>query len=133
MDRYGSDVLSGDWRAPKRGRAVPAAADLGLVVEEVTDDWVGEIVAVDRDLHTVTLEDRRRRRRTFPLGPGFLPPAPALEQLQLGRPADDEHQPGHDAELEHADPGRGLRHQGSAGRSGARNGTTRVCCSRSVG
>ncbi len=71
-DRYGSDVLSTDWRAPKRGRAVEAPADLGTVVEEVTTDWCGEIVAVDRDLHTVTLEDRRDRRRTFPLGPGFL-------------------------------------------------------------
>ena len=35
-------------------------------------DFCGEIVAVDRDLDTVTLEDRRRSRRTFPLGPGFL-------------------------------------------------------------
>ncbi|MAS53720.1 DUF3097 domain-containing protein [Nocardioides sp.] len=70
--RYGSDVLSGDWRAPRRGRAVEAPAELGSVVEEVTTDWVGEIVAVDRDLYTLTLEDRRERRRTFPLGPGFL-------------------------------------------------------------
>ncbi|WP_445321649.1 DUF3097 domain-containing protein [Nocardioides sp. GXZ039] len=72
MDRYGSDVLSGDWRAPARGRAVEAAADSGLVVEEVMTDFVGEIVAVDRDLHVLTLEDRRGKRRTFPLGPGFL-------------------------------------------------------------
>lgn len=71
-DRYGSDVLSTDWRAPKRGRAVEAPAELGAVVEEVTTDWCGEIVAVDRDLHTVTLEDRHSKRRTFPLGPGFL-------------------------------------------------------------
>ncbi len=71
-DRYGTDVLSGDWRKPKRGRAVETPADIGAVVEEVTTDWVGEIVAVDRDLHTLTLEDRRGRRRTFPLGPGFL-------------------------------------------------------------
>jgi hypothetical protein len=71
-DRYGSDVLAGDWRKPARGRAVEAPASLGLVVEEVTDDFVGEIVAVDRDLGTVTLEDRRLKRRTFPLGPGFL-------------------------------------------------------------
>ncbi len=71
-DRYGSDVLASDWRAPKRGRAVEAAAELGAVVEEVTTDWCGEIVAVDRDLDTLTLEDRRGRRRTFPLGPGFL-------------------------------------------------------------
>ncbi|HEX4977834.1 MAG TPA: DUF3097 family protein, partial [Nocardioides sp.] len=71
-DRYGSDVLNTDWRAPRRGRAVEIAADKGLVVEEVTTDWCGEIVEVDRDLHTVTLEDRRSRRRTFPLGAGFL-------------------------------------------------------------
>ena len=70
--RYGSDVLSTDWRAPKRGRASDHPADLGLVVEEVTTDWCGEVVAVDRDLHTLTLEDRRGKRRTFPLGPGFL-------------------------------------------------------------
>ncbi|HEU5043858.1 MAG TPA: DUF3097 domain-containing protein [Nocardioidaceae bacterium] len=72
FDRYGSDVLSTDWRAPKRGRAVEIDADRGLVVEEVTTDWCGEIVAVERDLMTVTLEDRRGKRRTFPLGPGFL-------------------------------------------------------------
>jgi hypothetical protein len=71
-DRYGSDVLGTDWRAPRRGRAVEIEADRGLVVEEVTTDWCGEIVAVERDLRTVTLEDRRGRRRTFPLGPGFL-------------------------------------------------------------
>ena len=70
--RYGSDVLAGDWRAPKNGRAVEVPAEIGAVVEEVTTDWVGEIVAVDRDLDTLTLEDRRKRRRTFPLGPGFL-------------------------------------------------------------
>lgn len=71
-DRYGSDVLATDLRAPKRGRAVEAPAALGAVVEEVTTDWCGEIVAVDRDLGTLTLEDRRGKRRTFPLGPGFL-------------------------------------------------------------
>jgi hypothetical protein len=71
-DRYGSDVLATDWRAPRRGRATEAPAELGLVVEEVTTDWCGEIVRVERDLGTVTLEDRRNRRRTFPLGPGFL-------------------------------------------------------------
>jgi hypothetical protein len=71
-DRYGSDVLAGDWRAPRNGRAVPTAAELGAVVEEVMTDFVGEIVAVDRDLDTLTLEDRRGKRRTFPLGPGFL-------------------------------------------------------------
>ena len=71
-DRYGFDVLGTDWRVPRRGRATEVQADLGLVVEEVTTDWCGEIVRVERDLGTVQLEDRRGRRRTFPLGPGFL-------------------------------------------------------------
>jgi hypothetical protein len=70
--RYGSDILGTDWRAPARGRATPAEATPGLVVEEVMTDWCGEIVSVDRDLGVLTLEDRRGRRRTFPLGPGFL-------------------------------------------------------------
>ncbi len=47
-------------------------AQLGMILEEVTTDWCGEIVAVDRDIDTLTLEDRRGKRRTFPLGPGFL-------------------------------------------------------------
>jgi hypothetical protein len=72
FDRYGSDVLSTDWRAPRRGRSVEVDADKGLVVEEAGTDWCGEIVQVERDLNTVTLEDRRGKRRTFPLGPGFL-------------------------------------------------------------
>ena len=71
-DRYGPDVLSTDWRKPARGRATDAYATSGEVVEEVTTDFCGAIVAVDRDLDTLTLEDRRGRQRTFPLGPGFL-------------------------------------------------------------
>jgi hypothetical protein len=71
-DRYGPDVLATDWQAPARGRASEVAAALGMVVEEVTTDWCGEIVTIDRDLRTLVLEDRRGRRRAFPLGPGFL-------------------------------------------------------------
>ncbi|MFE6506064.1 DUF3097 domain-containing protein [Nocardioides sp. NPDC057767] len=79
-DRYGSDVLAGDWKKPKHGRAVETPAELGAVVEAIltTDPstssghrFVGEIVRIDRDLHTLTLEDRHGKRRTFPLGPGF--------------------------------------------------------------
>ena len=71
-DRYGRDVLDTDWRAPAKGRAIPAEATLGLVVEEVITGWCGEIVSVDRDLGVLTLADRRERHKTFPLGPGFL-------------------------------------------------------------
>ena len=71
-DRYGNDVLSGDWRAPKRGRATEVAAEMDMVLEEVTTDFCGAVVRLDRDLGTVELEDRFGKRRTFPLGPGFL-------------------------------------------------------------
>lgn len=90
MDRYGTDVLSGDWKVPKRGRAVETPADFGLVVEEVTTDWCGEIVALDRDLEVLTLEDRRGKRRTFPLGPGFLlegKPVILIAPARAGAPA----------------------------------------------
>ncbi|MBA2560665.1 MAG: DUF3097 domain-containing protein [Propionibacteriales bacterium] len=71
-DRYGPDVLRGDWRTPRRNRSREIVATAGLVLEEVVTHWCGEIVRVDRDLDTVELEDRRGRRRAFPLGPGFL-------------------------------------------------------------
>jgi hypothetical protein len=72
FDRYGSDVLATDWRKPKNGRSIEKTAELGLVIEEVQTDFCGEIVKVERDLGTLILEDRRQKRRTFPLGPGFL-------------------------------------------------------------
>lgn len=71
-DRYGSDVLGTDWRRPPRGRTTEQTADLGLVLEDATSGFCGEVVAVERDLGTVVLEDRHLTRRTFPLGPGFL-------------------------------------------------------------
>lgn len=72
VHRYDSDVLASDWRVPKRGRSIDVDAQPGLVVEEVMTGWCGAIVKVERDLATVVLEDRRGKRRTFPLGPGFL-------------------------------------------------------------
>lgn len=74
VDRYGSDVLSGDWKRPPRGRAVDLPAERGTVVEDVETGWVGAVVAVEKagGLHVVHLEDRRGRVKGFPLGPGFL-------------------------------------------------------------
>jgi hypothetical protein len=68
-DRYGEDVLAGDWRAVGR-RVVPEVpADRDLVVER-SDGFVGAVVGVAKQ--TVELEDRNGRVRAFPLGPGFL-------------------------------------------------------------
>jgi hypothetical protein len=74
IDRYGPDVLSGDWRVPRRGRSVDLAAEPGVVVEEVETGWVGAVVRVEKagGMHVVHLEDGRGRTKGFPLGPGFL-------------------------------------------------------------
>ncbi|HEY7717345.1 MAG TPA: DUF3097 domain-containing protein [Pedococcus sp.] len=73
-DRYGSDVLSGDWRAPKGGRSREVEAETGLVVEDVETGWCGAVTRVEKagGMHVVHLEDRRGRSKGFPLGPGFL-------------------------------------------------------------
>ncbi len=67
-------MLSGDWRAPVRGRATEVAAEPDLVVEEVETGWCGAVVRVETagGMRVVHLEDRRGRTRGFPLGPGFL-------------------------------------------------------------
>jgi len=73
-DRYGADVLSGDWRAPRGGRAREVEAEPGLVVEDVETGWCGAVVRVEKagGMHVVHLEDRRGRTKGFSLGPGFL-------------------------------------------------------------
>jgi hypothetical protein len=65
---YGHDALAGDWRRPRR--ATDVAVERDLVVEEVLTGFCGAVVEIDKDI--VTLEDRKGRRRAFPLGPGFL-------------------------------------------------------------
>ena len=73
-DRYGSDVLSGDWRRAGRPAAAEVAAEVGVVVEEAETGWCGAVVRVEKagGMHVVHLEDRRGRTRGFPLGAGFL-------------------------------------------------------------
>lgn len=73
-DPYGTDVLSGDWRAPRGGRASEVEASSGLVVEDVETGWCGAVVRVEKvgGMRVVHLEDRRGRTKGFPLGPGFL-------------------------------------------------------------
>jgi uncharacterized Tic20 family protein len=73
-DRYGSDVLSGDWKVPPKGRSREVEAETGLVVEEVVTGWCGAVVRVEKagGMRVVHLEDRRGRTKGFPMGPGFL-------------------------------------------------------------
>lgn len=69
-DRYGADVLATGWKS--RGvRELPrVAASRDLVVEVADDGYCGAVVGVSGGM--VELEDRRGRRRVFPLGAGFL-------------------------------------------------------------
>lgn len=69
-DRYGTDVLAGDWRAAGRRTIREVAAERDLVVELAVDGYCGAVVRVEKQ--TVTLEDRHGRTRMFPLGHGFL-------------------------------------------------------------
>jgi hypothetical protein len=68
-DRYGSDVLGGDWNQPKNGRTTDVEICYGLVVEEPTSGFVGAVVRWEHGV--VDLEDRRGKIRSYPLGPGF--------------------------------------------------------------
>ena len=76
-DRYGADVLAGDWRARGR-RVIPKLeATRDLVVELASNGFCGAVVAVDKQ--HVTLEDRFGAKRMFPLGHGFLVEGEAVE------------------------------------------------------
>ena len=68
-DRYGNDVLAGDWRKPKNGRTVEVELEKGMVVEEPSSGFVGAVVRWEHGV--VDLEDRFGKVRTYPLGPGF--------------------------------------------------------------
>ena len=82
-DRYGTDVLAAGWREQHRRTLPRVPAERHLVVEVAADGFCGAVVGLGSGM--VELEDRRGRRRSFPLGPGFLldgadvvltPPAP---------------------------------------------------------
>ncbi|WP_326557015.1 DUF3097 domain-containing protein [Micromonospora sp. NBC_01796] len=78
---YGKDVLAGDWR---RRRTVPEVdAEPDLVVEDADSGFCGAVVGFESG--AVVLEDRRGRRRNFPL----LPAAFLLDgsPVTLRRPA----------------------------------------------
>jgi Protein of unknown function (DUF3097) len=68
--RYGpADLLP-----PSRAALPEVEAVTDLVIEEVTTGFCGAVVRVEKTPggFTVTLEDRFKKHRVFPLGPGFL-------------------------------------------------------------
>lgn len=69
-DRYGGDVLAAGWRDRGTVKASDVPADKDLVVEVAEDGYCGAVTRVESGL--VELEDWKGRRRSFPLGGGFL-------------------------------------------------------------
>jgi hypothetical protein len=69
-DMYGSDVLADGWRQRGVAQTTEVAAIKDLVVEVAQDGYCGAVTRVEAG--TVELEDWKGRRRTFPLGGGFL-------------------------------------------------------------
>jgi Protein of unknown function (DUF3097) len=66
--QYDPDVLAAGRRRPGQGQIPRVAAEPGLVVEDAEGQFCGAVVFCEKD--TVTLEDRYRRQRVFPLSPG---------------------------------------------------------------
>ncbi|WP_396929419.1 DUF3097 domain-containing protein [Mycolicibacterium sp.] len=69
-DRYGADVLANNPHNAHKTRSTEQAVELGMVVEDPQSGFVGAVVGVEGS--RIELEDRKGRRRVFPLGPGFL-------------------------------------------------------------
>ena len=68
-DRYTTDVLAPGWRKAGKPQTKPVTLEIGLVVEDPTSGFCGAVVRWENGL--VVLEDRRGKRRSFPIGPGF--------------------------------------------------------------
>jgi hypothetical protein len=69
-DRYGTDVLAGDWRNAGRKPVPEVEAVRDLVVEEAGTGFCGAITRLEAQ--TVELEDYFGKKRVFPLGSSFL-------------------------------------------------------------
>lgn len=69
-DRYGTDVLAGDWRSAGRTPVPDVEAVRDLVVEEAASGFCGAITRLEAQ--TVELEDYFGKKRVFPLTGSFL-------------------------------------------------------------
>jgi hypothetical protein len=67
-DRYGSDVLATNPHRKPRSAELPV--EIGMVVEDAQTGFVGAVVRIEYG--RMELEDRRGRKKPFPVGPGYL-------------------------------------------------------------
>ena len=68
-DRYGDDVLSPGWQQPRKKTVPELVVVSGMVLEDPTTGFCGAVVRWENGI--VVLEDRKKKRRSFPLGPGL--------------------------------------------------------------
>lgn len=69
-DRYGTDVLANDPHRSRRKRSTELPVEMGMVLEDAQTGYVGAVVRIEYG--RMELEDRRGRRKPFPIGPGYL-------------------------------------------------------------
>ena len=69
IDPYSHDVLASGWRTSHMKKSVDVPLELDVVVEDPSSGYVGAVVAWQNGL--VVLEDRKGKRKSFPIGPGF--------------------------------------------------------------
>jgi DUF3097 family protein len=69
VSRYPRDVLAPGWQRAGKPTTTEIPAQYGMVLEDPTSGFVGALVKIENGL--LVLEDRRGKRRSFPLGPGF--------------------------------------------------------------
>lgn len=62
-------MLAPGWQNAGKKTSTPIPAEFGMVLEDPSSGFVGAIVLIENGL--LVLEDRRGKRRSFPLGPGF--------------------------------------------------------------
>lgn len=70
QDRYGRDVLAAGWQRQHITESVKQPMQVGMVIEDKLSGWCGAITRWENGL--VVLEDRHGKKRSFPIGKGFL-------------------------------------------------------------
>jgi hypothetical protein len=93
-DRYRGDVLAAGWQQRTRKVVPEIALQRGLVLEDATTGFCGAVSRWENGL--VVLEGRGNKRRSFPIGHGFLlegkpvlvrvPPRAPADAAAVGRP-----------------------------------------------
>lgn len=82
---------SADLTTPKPAELRKVALKPGMLLEDVASGWVGIAVSLETigGMRVVGLEDRNRRVKTFPLGPGFLLEGEPIDLVAPTRPTQE--------------------------------------------